>query len=229
MVCPRLLFPVGWKATGRSLATVCARPGCRSNSLNRRQFSKFRATKCVNRQSDSSRISISPCETQTAYAAPDCEMKSLLIIVAGIVLLVLVYLMYQGRVSRSGGAPGLIGESLIPCPDRPNCVCSENRVGGEHYIEQFKVRDGDMTQAMKRVARIIREIGGDVDTDSENYISATFASSIFGFVDDVEIRADARAKVIHVRSASRVGRSDLGANRKRMELIRQRFLTNAGS
>ena len=156
-------------------------------------------------------------------------MKNLSIIVAGIVILVLFYLMYQGRVSRSGEAPGLIGGLLAPCPGKPNCVCSENRQDGEHYIEPFEVRDGRMAQAMEDVARIIREAGGNVDSVSENYISARFTSTVFGFVDDVEFRADAPAEVIHVRSASRVGRSDLGANRKRVESIRQRFLAHAGS
>lgn len=169
------------------------------------------------------------CEAQTTYAAPDCKMKSLSIIIAGIVMLALIYLMYQGRVSRSGEAPGLTGGLLAPCPDKPNCVCSEYLRGVEHYIEPFKVPDGGMAQTMQSVARIIREIGGNVDSVGESYISATFASTVFGFVDDVEIRADAQAGVLHLRSASRVGRSDLGANRKRIELIRQRFLAHAGS
>jgi uncharacterized protein (DUF1499 family) len=50
---------------------------------------------------------------------------------------------------------------------------------------------------------------------------------LFRFVDDVEFLADDAAKVIHVRSASRLGRSDLGVNRKRIELIRKRWLETA--
>lgn len=155
-------------------------------------------------------------------------MKNLPIIVAGIVagiaISATIYLMYQGRVSRSGAAPGLIGELLAPCPDTPNCVCSEHRRDNEHYIEALKIPDGGLALAMQNMAEVIREIGGNVDTASENYIAATFSSAVFGFVDDVELRGDAESGVIHLRSASRVGRSDLGANRKRVELIRQRFL-----
>lgn len=155
-------------------------------------------------------------------------MNKLLIIFVGIVILVLIYFMYQGRVSRSGEAPGLSGGVLSPCPGSPNCVCSEHRQDSEHYIEPFEVRGGDISRAMKNLVEVIRELGGNVEAEGENYVAATFSSSVFGFVDDVEIRADAQAEVIHVRSASRVGRSDLGANRKRVELIRQRFLARAG-
>lgn len=155
-------------------------------------------------------------------------MKNLSIIVAGIAILVSVYLMYQGRVSRSGKPPGLIGQQLAPCPGKPNCVCSEHGQDSEHYIEPLKIRDGRTAQAMQDLAEVIGEIGGKVDIVGENYIAARFSSALFGFVDDVEFRADAGADVIHVRSASRVGRSDLGANRKRVELIRDRFLARDG-
>ena len=60
-------------------------------------------------------------------------------------------------------------------------------------------------------------------TADERYIHAEFSSGLFRFVDDVEFLIDPDTKTIHFRSASRVGRSDLGVNRKRMEEIRQRF------
>jgi uncharacterized protein (DUF1499 family) len=62
-----------------------------------------------------------------------------------------------------------------------------------------------------------------VVTFEENVIQAEFLSSVFGFVDDVEFYFDDRKKIIHVKSASRVGYSDLGANRRRIEKIRKRF------
>ncbi len=67
---------------------------------------------------------------------------------------------------------------------------------------------------MKR-ARII--------TAQKGYIHAEFTSFLFRFVDDVEFVLDEGSKTIHVRSASRVGYSDLGVNRKRVEAIRSRF------
>ncbi len=156
-------------------------------------------------------------------------MKTLSIIIAAVAILGAVYLLYQGRVSRSGKPPGLVGQLLAPCPDRPNCVCSDHRQDGEHYIEPLKIEGGRAARAMQSLAEVVEEIGGKVDTVGENYIAATFTSALFGFVDDVEFRADAGAGVIHVRSASRVGRSDLGANRRRVESIRQRFLARTGA
>ncbi len=155
-------------------------------------------------------------------------MKILSIVLAGIAILIVIFLMYQGRVSRTGKAPGLVGEQLAPCPGTPNCVCSEHRQDSEHFVEPLEIGHGDLAQAMESVARIVQESGGSIDTVGENYIAATFSSTLFGFVDDVEFRADARAGAIQVRSASRVGRGDLGANRKRVALIRERLLADVG-
>jgi uncharacterized protein (DUF1499 family) len=60
-------------------------------------------------------------------------------------------------------------------------------------------------------------------TDTDTYIHAEFASAIFGFVDDVEFWFDESTKLIHVRSAARLGYSDLGVNRKRVEYIRAQW------
>jgi uncharacterized protein (DUF1499 family) len=56
-----------------------------------------------------------------------------------------------------------------------------------------------------------------------NYVYAEFTTALMGFVDDVEFFLDESAGVIHVRSASRLGESDLGVNRKRVEAIRAAF------
>jgi uncharacterized protein (DUF1499 family) len=60
-----------------------------------------------------------------------------------------------------------------------------------------------------------------VITESNGYLYAEFTSTIFRFVDDVEFLIDVKAQVIHVRSASRLGTSDLGVNRTRVEKIRK--------
>ncbi|MDX8387889.1 MAG: DUF1499 domain-containing protein, partial [Ghiorsea sp.] len=60
-----------------------------------------------------------------------------------------------------------------------------------------------------------------IETEQSNYIHATFSTSIFRYVDDVELRFDANTGVTHIRSASRMGRSDFGANRKRIEAIQE--------
>ncbi|MBD0265996.1 MAG: DUF1499 domain-containing protein, partial [Tolypothrix sp. Co-bin9] len=59
--------------------------------------------------------------------------------------------------------------------------------------------------------------------ESNDYLYAEFKSALMGFVDDVEFYLDPKAKVIQVRSASRLGQSDLGVNRKRIETIRAKL------
>jgi uncharacterized protein (DUF1499 family) len=67
------------------------------------------------------------------------------------------------------------------------------------------------------------DLGGVISRLEDDYLAAMFETTLFRFVDDVELRLDAEAGVIHIRSASRVGRSDLGANRKRVAVLRSRF------
>jgi uncharacterized protein (DUF1499 family) len=69
----------------------------------------------------------------------------------------------------------------------------------------------------------VREMGGSIQVENDNYLAATFASSIFRFVDDLEIRVDKDQKIIHLRSASRVGRSDQGVNRERIERLKSLY------
>jgi uncharacterized protein (DUF1499 family) len=114
--------------------------------------------------------------------------------------------------------------SLSTCPDSPNCVSSQNP-DGKHAVEPLRY-GGTAEQAkrllietllgMKRV-RIVKV--------EEQYLHAEFTSALFRFVDDVEFLLDDEEKTIHVRSASRIGYSDFGANRKRVEEIRSRFET----
>jgi uncharacterized protein (DUF1499 family) len=78
-----------------------------------------------------------------------------------------------------------------------------------------------MEVALSSLKDGIREMGGNVQVEHDNYLAATFASSIFGFVDDLEIRVDSEQKTIHLRSASRVGHGDGGVNRKRIERLRK--------
>ncbi|MDY6901863.1 MAG: DUF1499 domain-containing protein, partial [Cyanobacteriota bacterium] len=59
--------------------------------------------------------------------------------------------------------------------------------------------------------------------ESPDYLYAEFKSALMGYVDDVEFYLDSSSNTIHVRSASRLGQSDLGVNRKRIETIRTKF------
>jgi uncharacterized protein (DUF1499 family) len=110
---------------------------------------------------------------------------------------------------------------LKKCPHTPNCVSSQEE--GSHFIEPIPFK-GTLEDARRALLDILKKMKRtEVITSQENYIHAESTSLLFRFVDDVEFYLDDSAKLIHVRSASRVGRSDLGVNRKRVEEIREAF------
>lgn len=151
-------------------------------------------------------------------------MKTTLIIISLLITLIIVSFFVLGKLSKSGNAEGLINDKLKQCPDKPNCVCSEYKNDTEHFIAPLVIPDNSSSAAMTTLKDIIVGIKGNIETANETYISATFTSALFGFVDDLELRVDAKQNVIHIRSASRVGNNDLGANKKRVELIKTIFL-----
>ena len=120
---------------------------------------------------------------------------------------------------------GINHGELTPCPKTPNCVNSQ-AVGEKHYIQPIRYA-GTRQEVRARLLQILEsEKRTNILTAQENYIRAEFTSALFRFVDDVEFyfpKQQDDETIIHVRSASRVGSSDLGANRKRIERIRSEF------
>jgi uncharacterized protein (DUF1499 family) len=125
----------------------------------------------------------------------------------------------------SGTMPSNLGLKkgrLAPCPDSPNCVSTQAQ-DGRHRIEPIRY-SGTQEQAKQRLLQVISSMPrARIITDEANYLHGEFTSLIFRFVDDVEFFFDDQNKLIHFRSASRKGYSDLGVNRKRMEEIRKLF------
>ena len=124
-----------------------------------------------------------------------------------------------------GGASrqvGLVDGRLRDCPDSPNCVCSQSGDPG-HTIAplRFSIAASD---AWPRLRQIIEGLPRTrIVSADENYLHVEFTTALLRFVDDVEFLRDSERGVIHVRSASRIGHADFGANRKRMEAIREKF------
>ena len=116
----------------------------------------------------------------------------------------------------------MTGKAFAPCPDTPNCVSSmENRT--RHYVEPLRYQ-GPMDEAKKRLLEVLAGFNRTrVLEDNGAYVRATFTTFLFRFTDDVEFLIDDGKKLIHMRSASRVGYSDLGTNRRRCEAIRKGF------
>ena len=112
---------------------------------------------------------------------------------------------------------GVKDGKLKACPGTPNCVNSQS--------------DDPQSKIEPLPTTSIAEIKGVVEgmekttiiEETDNYLYAEFQSKLMGYVDDVEFYVDRDANVTHVRSASRLGKSDLGVNRKRVEEIRSKL------
>ncbi len=118
---------------------------------------------------------------------------------------------------------GLKDGTLRPCPDKPNCVCTQDPAES-HRVEPIRYT-GTQEEARQKLLMIVRHMAQSTLVTSEpDYINVEFRSAFFEFVDDVEFLFDDREKLIHFRSAARTGYYDFNVNRKRMEEIRRRFM-----
>ena len=120
---------------------------------------------------------------------------------------------------------GIDSGRLKPCPGTPNCV-SSLATDEQHFIEPILITaSADDTRDI--ILKALDEFDRvNVTETRADYIHAEFTSLVFRFVDDVEFYfPESKSDVVRVdiRSSSRVGRSDLGANRKRMEAIRDKI------
>lgn len=138
----------------------------------------------------------------------------------GLVLLLLV-LMFGCSTGRPVNL-GITDGKLLPCPDSPNCVSSQSQ-DKRHFIEPIRY-EGDLKKARDRLIAAIQVMKrARIVTVRDDYIHAEFTSAVFRFVDDVEFYFDDDSKTIHMRSAARIGYSDFGVNRKRLEEIISMF------
>ncbi|HET6880958.1 MAG TPA: DUF1499 domain-containing protein [Pirellulales bacterium] len=137
----------------------------------------------------------------------------------GLPVVVLAVLSYY---SRKPTNVGLVDGWLADCPDKPNCVCSQ-ALEVSHRIAPIDFSDASDTawQRMKSVVSAMPHT--KIVSEQDGYLHAECQTSVFRFVDDLELLLDAERQVIHCRSASRVGHSDFGVNRRRIEGLRRAF------
>ncbi|MEL6163824.1 MAG: DUF1499 domain-containing protein [Cyanobacteria bacterium J06641_2] len=133
----------------------------------------------------------------------------------------------------SGTRPDNLGVKdgqLAACPNSPNCVSSQSPSSDEtHFIQPLKYTSAT-EKALADLKKVIEsEDRTKIINESPDYLYAEFKSALMGYVDDVEFYLDSTSNTIHVRSASRLGQSDLGVNRKRIETIRTKFNQMQGS
>lgn len=129
----------------------------------------------------------------------------------------------------SGRRPNDLGVKngrLKAAPASPNAVSSQ-ATGGYHQVAPLRY-NGTAEPAMAALKSIIESTPRtSIVEERADYLYAEFTSMLIGYVDDVEFYFPPNEPVIHVRSASRLGYSDFGVNRKRIEDIRAK-LTAAG-
>jgi len=143
--------------------------------------------------------------------------KRIMILVV-MILIPVVLLAIRSAMSQRPNNLGVQDEKLAPCPSSPNCVSSQTE-SEQHAIEPlpfepgFKVKEA-IVNALSSMPRTV------IIEETDDYVYAESTSLIFRFVDDVEVWIDRENNLIHFRSASRTGYSDMGVNRSRIEKLK---------
>nr|WP_320048810.1 DUF1499 domain-containing protein [uncultured Desulfuromonas sp.] len=136
-------------------------------------------------------------------------------------------LFLTGMVWSCAGTPpenlGVNNGHLRTCPDSPNCVNSQSPEKDERHGIAPLTYATTQQQAHHALLTLLKEWPRvSIVAQRDDYIRCECASALMGFVDDVEFYFSAPGR-IDVRSASRLGHSDFGVNRKRIEMMRQKF------
>jgi uncharacterized protein (DUF1499 family) len=132
--------------------------------------------------------------------------------------------MLSGRRPQDLGAPdGLLKPPVAASWNSVSSQAARHPHTEYHEIAPLRYQ-GDGNAAFGRLAAVVKAMpGATVITSEPGYLYAEFQTPLLKFVDDVEFLLDQPAGAIQMRSASRLGRKDFGANRKRLEAVRQRF------
>lgn len=124
--------------------------------------------------------------------------------------------------SCAGAKPNDLGVKdarLAPCPESPNCVSSDAD-DAPHFVPAFQLA-APAPKAWQAVRSAVAQLPRtSIVTETDDYLHAECRSAFFGFVDDLELHLRPEQNIIAVRSAARLGRSDFGVNRKRVETVR---------
>lgn len=142
------------------------------------------------------------------------------------IVLAIAFLLWSNNIF-AGKSPTNIGVNngrLAACPATPNCVSSQAPTSDtQHAIAPLSFSSDAPTTMAKLKQAIAVMPRTNIIKETNDYLYVEFASKLMGFVDDVEFYLDNETKTIQVRSASRLGESDLGVNRQRIEEIRSKL------
>ncbi len=138
---------------------------------------------------------------------------------------VLTAILCMAILSCSGQRPDNLGINdgrLAPCPATPNCVCSDG-CDPQHQVQPFRLKL-PAAEAWEAVKQVVQQLPRTrIISQTDTYLHAECSSMVLGFVDDLELHLRPADNVIAVRSASRLGYSDFGVNRKRIETLHTRL------
>ena len=138
--------------------------------------------------------------------------------------LALLLLMTLTQSGCSGTAPtnlGIHNQQLTACPSSPNCVVSDTAPGNTHYISPIQLNAPAATTWQAALDYWRGQSDIRVITTGKDYFYAESSSTVFGFVDDVEMHLRPGQGIIAIRSAARLGHADFGVNRNRLEALRE--------
>ena len=143
----------------------------------------------------------------------------MILMVAGVVA-GLVYAGIQYAVAAMPSGLGVKEGALAPCPASPNCVSTS--ASGAAHMPSLRF-SGTVAEARTVLISALRELKIEIIHSDEQYIHGVAVTRWLRFKDDVEFLINPAARTIHFRSASRLGYSDLGTNRARLEKIARRL------
>ena len=118
---------------------------------------------------------------------------------------------------------GMTEGKLAPCPDSPNCVSTQSEEKGHAMkpLPYLQTREA----SREKILSILKDMKRtEIVKLTESYIHVECRTALLRFVDDVEFFLDETIRVVHFRSASRVGYYDFGLNRRRMKRISEKYL-----
>jgi uncharacterized protein (DUF1499 family) len=116
---------------------------------------------------------------------------------------------------------GLKNGRLVPCPTSPNCVSSlAPPSDSTHHVEPL-VMHKSLESTLGGIKAVLASMPRTlILSESSDYLRAQCTTLIFRFKDDVEFHILPSKQLVHIRSGSRIGHSDFGTNRQRVETIR---------
>jgi uncharacterized protein (DUF1499 family) len=151
-------------------------------------------------------------DRQTAQGVK--AFKRIVTILAAIIVGLWIVVQFLGRNPPAG--LGVHEGGLAECPDTPNCVCSDCERADKMLPLEYSA---DAATAKAALKSALRAKGIPIVEEQENYLHAVATTPLMRFKDDLEFLIVPEEKKIHFRSASRLGKSDLGKNRARLREV----------